>query len=99
MLGQALTLPVMPFYAQQLGARPHELGSIFAAFAITQALPPGAKLLHLASEVSAACRRCYLRRGWGGQATVSVGGSYSSQPPLGRPSALPSLPSHGPITP
>ena len=38
MLGNALTLPTMPFYAQELGASPVQLGNIFSAFAITQVI-------------------------------------------------------------
>ena len=38
MLGNALTLPTMPFYAQELGASPVQLGNIFSAFAIAQVI-------------------------------------------------------------
>merc|ERR1712185_244558 len=38
MLGSALTLPTMPFYAQALGASPAQLGNIFSAFAIAQVI-------------------------------------------------------------
>ena len=38
MLGQALTLPTMPFYAQKLGATPAQLGTIFSTFAVTQVI-------------------------------------------------------------
>ena len=38
MMGQALTLPTMPFYAQELGATPAQLGTVFSAFAIAQVI-------------------------------------------------------------